>query len=150
MLGASWEGYAIEQLIGHVRADPEECCFWATHSGAELDLLIVRGRRRRGFEIKRTVALRAKSMFSALQVRRLDSLDVIHAGQATFPLGRANSRREYDRTPRRNRAAGELTRYPGTPGGADSLDGTPTSAPQLTDPIQGAAGRQFFGGGCGR
>lgn len=87
VLGASWEGYAIEQLIGHLRADPEECCFWATHSGAELDLLIVRGRRRRGFEIKRTVAPRVtRSMLSALQVLRLDSLDVIHAGQRTFPL----------------------------------------------------------------
>ena len=86
-LGASWEGFVIEQLIGHLRADPEECYFWATHSGAELDLLMVRGRRRRGFEIKRTVAPRVtRSMLSALQVLRLDSLDVMHAGQATFPL----------------------------------------------------------------
>ena len=51
VLGASWEGYAVEQLIGHLRADPEECFFWATHSGPKLDLLIVRGRQRRGFEI---------------------------------------------------------------------------------------------------
>ena len=58
VLGASWEGHVIEQLIGHLRADPDECYFWATHSGAELDLLIVRGRRRRGFEIKRTAAPR--------------------------------------------------------------------------------------------
>ena len=87
VLGASWEGFVIEQLIGHLRADPEECYFWATHSGAELDLLVVRGRRRRGFEIKRTVAPRVtRSMLSALQVLRLDSLDVIHAGQDTFPL----------------------------------------------------------------
>ena len=87
VLGASWEGHIIEQLIGHLRADPEECYFWGTHSGAELDLLIARGRRRRGFEIKRTVAPRVtRSMLSALQVLRLDSLDVIHAGQATFPL----------------------------------------------------------------
>lgn len=86
-LGASWEGYVIEQLIGHLRAEPEECYFWATHSGAELDLLIVRGRQRRGFEIKRTAAPKVtSSMRSALQVLRLGSLDVIHAGQATFPL----------------------------------------------------------------
>ena len=63
------------------------CYCWATHSGAELDLLIVRGRRRRGFEIKRTVAPRVTgSMRSALQVLRLDSLHVIRTGQATFPL----------------------------------------------------------------
>lgn len=86
-LGASWEGYVIEQLIGHLRAEPEECYFWATHSGAELDLLIVRGRQRRGFEIKRTAAPKVtNSMRSALQVLRLGSLDVIHAGRATFPL----------------------------------------------------------------
>ena len=87
VLGASWEGFVIEQLIVHLRADPEECYCWATHSGAELDLLVVRGTRRRGFEIKRTVAPRVtRSMLSALQVLRLDSLDVIHAGQGTFPL----------------------------------------------------------------
>lgn len=86
-LGASWEGYVIEQLIGHLRVEPEECYFWATHSGAELDLLIVRGRQRRGFEIKRTAAPKVtNSMRSALQVLRLGSLDVIHAGRATFPL----------------------------------------------------------------
>ena len=86
-LGASWEGYVIEQLIGHLRAEPEECYFWATHSGAELDLLIVRGRQRRGFEIKRTAAPKVtNSMRSALQVLRLGALDVIHAGRATFPL----------------------------------------------------------------
>ena len=86
-LGASWEGYVIEQLIGHLRAEPEECYFWGAHSGAELDLLIVRGRQRRGFEVKRTAAPRVTaSMRSALQVLRLDSLDVIHAGAATFPL----------------------------------------------------------------
>ena len=35
---------------------PDECFFWATHAGAELDLLVVRGRRRWGFEVKRTSA----------------------------------------------------------------------------------------------
>ena len=67
-LGASWEGFVIEQLIGHLRADPEECFFWGTHAGAELDLLIVRGRRRRGFEIKRTAAPAVnRSMHGAMQ-----------------------------------------------------------------------------------
>lgn len=86
-LGASWEGYVIEQLIGHLRAEPEECYFWGTHSGSELDLLVVRGRQRRGFEVKRTAAPRVTgSMRSALQALRLDSLEVIHAGAMTFPL----------------------------------------------------------------
>ena len=106
VLGASWEGFVIEQLIGHLRADPEECYFWATHSGAELDLLVVRGRRRRGFEIKRTVAPRVtRSMLSALQVLRLDSLDVIHAGAGHVPSGRTDPRGQCHRTPHRGRAA---------------------------------------------
>ena len=44
-LGASWEGFVIEQVIRQVGAQPNECFFWATYAGAELDLLIVRGRR---------------------------------------------------------------------------------------------------------
>jgi predicted AAA+ superfamily ATPase len=86
-IGASWEGFAIEQIVRHLRAAREECYFWATHSGAELDLLIVRGRQRLGFEIKRTAAPRlTPSMRSAMQDLRLTRLDVIHAGQETFPL----------------------------------------------------------------
>jgi hypothetical protein len=75
-------------LVGTLEyMSPEECYFWATHSGAELDLLIVRGRQRLGFEIKRTVAPRlTPSMRSAMQDLRLTRLDVIHAGQETFPL----------------------------------------------------------------
>ncbi|MDY6861430.1 MAG: DUF4143 domain-containing protein [Thermodesulfobacteriota bacterium] len=43
-LGASWEGFVLQQIVifGDVR--PEECFFWATHAGAELDILIVRGK----------------------------------------------------------------------------------------------------------
>jgi predicted AAA+ superfamily ATPase len=66
---------------------PDECFFWATHSGAELDLLVVRGTRRLGFEIKRTDAPRVTpSMRIALADLKLDRLDVVHAGAKTFPL----------------------------------------------------------------
>ena len=86
-MGASWEGFVIGQLIVHLRAEPDECHFWATHAGAELDLLVVRGARRRGFEIKRTVSPSVTpSMRRALADLRLSSLDVIHAGDRTFPL----------------------------------------------------------------
>jgi hypothetical protein len=85
--GASWEGFVIEQLATHLRAEPEERFFWATHTGAELDLLVVRGGERRGFEIKRTSSPRVTpSMRSALQDLRLEQLDVIHAGDRTFDL----------------------------------------------------------------
>ena len=49
-LGASWEGFAMGQVIRRLGARPRECFFWATHGGAELDLLVVRGNVRRGFE----------------------------------------------------------------------------------------------------
>jgi predicted AAA+ superfamily ATPase len=85
--GASWEGFVMNQLIRHLGARPEECHFWATHAGAELDLLIVRGRRRLGFEIKRTAAPTVTpSMRHALTDLQLGKLEVIHAGEHTFPL----------------------------------------------------------------
>jgi predicted AAA+ superfamily ATPase len=87
-VGASWEGFVIEQIIRHLRAEPEECFFWATHTGAELDLLVVRGSRRFGFEVKRTTApWPTPSMHSALVNLKLARLDVVHSGENTFPLG---------------------------------------------------------------
>jgi len=86
-MGASWEGFVLDQLIRHVGADHEECFFWATHGGAELDLLVVRGTRRMGFEIKHTSSPKiTPSMRHALADLRLDSLTVIHAGDHGFPL----------------------------------------------------------------
>jgi hypothetical protein len=41
-LGASWEGFALEQIINITDADPEDCYYWRTQSGVELDLLIFR------------------------------------------------------------------------------------------------------------
>ena len=86
-VGASWEGFLLDAVIHHLRARPEQCYFWATHQGAELDLLILRGSERRGFELKRTTAPRlTRSMHVALEDLSLSSLDVIHAGKDTFPL----------------------------------------------------------------
>jgi predicted AAA+ superfamily ATPase len=86
-MGASWEGFVLDQLIRHLGADREECFFWATHSGAELDLLVTRGSRRLGFEIKHTSAPRlTPSMRHAAHDLKLDSLTVIHAGSHLFPL----------------------------------------------------------------
>ncbi len=88
-VGASWEGFVLEQVVRRLRARREECYFWATHAGAELDLLIVRGRRRIGFEFKRTDAPRmTRSMMSALESLRLERLYVLHAGRDTFNLGK--------------------------------------------------------------
>lgn len=86
-LGASWEGFVLGQVVRRLRARPSECHFWAVHSGAELDLLVVSGGRRYGFEIKRTDSPRSTaSMHAALETLRLSRLDLIHAGDRTFPL----------------------------------------------------------------
>jgi hypothetical protein len=86
-LGASWEGFVLEQIINHLQAQSEECYFWSTYAGAELDLLVVRGRRRIGFEVKRTVSPKiTPSMQQALNDLKLQRIEVIHAGDDTFPL----------------------------------------------------------------
>ena len=86
-LGASWEGFVIEEIRLRLGAERDECFFWATHSGAELDLLVVRGRVRLGFEIKRTSAPRVTpSMRHALEDLKLRKLEVVHAGESSFPL----------------------------------------------------------------
>jgi uncharacterized protein len=86
-VGASWEGFVLEQVIRHLAARVDECFFWATHGGAELDLLVVREQRRMGFEIKRTTSPQiTPSMRYALSDLHLRSLDVIHAGETTFPM----------------------------------------------------------------
>lgn len=86
-VGASWEGFLLSQVVRHLGVSAEDCFFWATHGGAELDLFIVRGQKRLGFEFKRTSAPKiTTSMRSALADLKLQSLDVIHAGDCTFQL----------------------------------------------------------------
>lgn len=86
-VGASWEGMMLQQVTARLAAEPEECYFWATHSGAELDLLVVRGRHCWGFEFKRTSSpALTKSLMAALETLRLRQLFVIHAGERTFKL----------------------------------------------------------------
>lgn len=89
-IGASWEGFVIEQVIRRMELmgfSKEDCFFWATHAGAELDLLVVRGRKRLGFEIKLTSSPQVTpSMRSSLSDLKLQRLYVIHSGDKTFQL----------------------------------------------------------------
>jgi uncharacterized protein len=86
-VGASWEGFAIHEVVAHLGARPEECFFWKLHSGAELDLLIRRGNQRRGFELKLTSSPRVTpSMRSALEDLGLEDLVVVHAGAESYWL----------------------------------------------------------------
>jgi predicted AAA+ superfamily ATPase len=84
---ASWEGFALQQVASILELRREERFFWATHGGAELDLLVVRGRRRWGIEVKLTAQPAVtRSMTTALQDLHLRHLFVVHAGTDTFPL----------------------------------------------------------------
>jgi len=83
--GASWEGYAIEETIKIVQ--PDEAYFWATHTGAELDLLLFKGGQRFGVEVKRADApTLTPSMRIALADLRLDGLAVLYPGKMRYAL----------------------------------------------------------------
>ena len=83
--GASWEGYVVEEVIKAVA--PDEVYFWATHAGAELDLLLFKDGRRLGVECKRMDAPRlTASMHIALADLALDHLTVIYPGDRPYPL----------------------------------------------------------------
>jgi predicted AAA+ superfamily ATPase len=87
--GASWEGFCIEQLIEHLGADERECFFWATQQGAELDLLVVRGGRRLGFELKLSSApALTPSMRISMADLSLDRLYVLHTGPHEWQLAK--------------------------------------------------------------
>ena len=83
--GASWEGYAIEEALKLVQ--PDEAYFWATHNGAELDLLLFTRGRRLGVEVKRADApTLTPSMRIALADLRLDHLTVLYPGTNSYSL----------------------------------------------------------------
>ena len=83
--GASWEGFALEQVLR--LAQPDEAYFWRTHQGAELDLLMLRGRQRIGVEFKRADAPRmTMSMHTAMADLQLDALYVVYPGLHRYRL----------------------------------------------------------------
>ena len=84
-VGASWEGFVIEQLIALTGS--RSAYYWATHGGAELDLMLIHRGKRFGFEFKHSDAPEAtKSMHTALKDLRLDHLWVIYPGKESYPL----------------------------------------------------------------
>jgi uncharacterized protein len=84
-VGASWEGFAIEQILRIIK--PPEAFFWATHSGAEVDLFFIFHGRRYGIECKFSEAPKiTKSMNQALESLNLAHLWIIHPGDHPYPL----------------------------------------------------------------
>ncbi|MCP5111868.1 MAG: ATP-binding protein [bacterium] len=86
-LGASWESFALEEIIRASKADDEDVFFWATHQGAVLDLLVIRKGKRFGYVFKYSSSPRlTKSMKIAMADLGLKHLDVVYPGKESFPL----------------------------------------------------------------
>ncbi len=84
-LGASWEGFAVEHIITGLNT--RDAYFWATHSGAELDLLVMKSGQRLGFELKYSDApTLGRSMHIALENLRLDRLWIVYPGDQAYDL----------------------------------------------------------------
>ena len=84
-LGSSWEGFVTEHILDRVGG--RDAYFWATHQGSELDLLVFRRGRRLGFEVKFSDAPGlTRSLRVAQDDLDLDSLWVVHPGDATWPM----------------------------------------------------------------
>lgn len=83
--GASWEGYVIEEILKVV--EPQEAFFWATHQGAEIDLIMIKEGRMLGVECKQVDAPKmTPSMHIALEDLKLERIAVVYPGKVRYPL----------------------------------------------------------------
>ena len=86
-LGSSWEGFALECVWRSVGKSEEQAFFWATHSGAEVDLFWQHEGKRWACEFKYADApTLTKSMISALSSLQLEKLWVVYPGPTGYPL----------------------------------------------------------------
>jgi predicted AAA+ superfamily ATPase len=86
-VGASFEGFALEECIRIHQLDREDCFFWRTHDGAELDLFTYKNGKRQGFEFKYTENVKpTRSMLIALKDLKLERLTVIIPGNKRYPI----------------------------------------------------------------
>ena len=84
-VGASWEGFVIEQILQKI--ETRDCYYWRTHTGAELDLFVMKDGKRIGFEVKYSdVPKITKSMYSVIEDLKLDKLYVINTGSRTLQM----------------------------------------------------------------
>ncbi len=86
-VGASWEGYAVEEVLKALR--PDDAYYWATHNGAEIDLVLFKNGLRIGVECKRADApTLTPSMRIALADLKLDELHVVYPGAKRYTLAK--------------------------------------------------------------
>jgi uncharacterized protein len=84
-VGASWEGFAVEEVLKALQ--PDEAYYWATHQGAEIDLVLFKNGRRIGVECKRADApTLTPSMRIAFDDLKLDRLLVVYPGERRYAL----------------------------------------------------------------
>jgi hypothetical protein len=84
-LGASWEGFALEDILS--RTGDRDAYFWATHNHAELDLMLIRQGKNWGFEFKyQDAPTMTKSMHIALNDLKLERLWVVYPGAKGYPM----------------------------------------------------------------
>jgi predicted AAA+ superfamily ATPase len=84
-MGASWEGFAIEQILSNEMHD--EAYFWATHQGAEIDLILSRSDKLYGVEFKRVDAPRiTPSIRIALDDLQLEQVCIVYPGSKRYQL----------------------------------------------------------------
>lgn len=83
--GASWEGFALEQALSV--AGTRQAFFWGTHSGAELDLMLMLGGKRYGVEFKCADApVMTRSLHIALEDLKLERASIVYPGQENYPV----------------------------------------------------------------
>lgn len=86
-LGASWEGFALEEVIRLYHAEQDDCYFWSTQHQAELDLLILSGGKKHGFEFKFSDSPKiTKSMHIALEDLGLEKITIVIPGNENYKL----------------------------------------------------------------
>ena len=85
-VGASWEGFVIEQLLQQLKS--RDYFFWRTHTGLELDLLVLKYGKKLGFEIKFSESPKVtRSMYSVIENLNLDKLYLVYRGERRLMLG---------------------------------------------------------------
>jgi predicted AAA+ superfamily ATPase len=83
--GASWEGYVVEEIIKTI--EPNEEFFWATHQGAEIDLVLMKDGHLLGVECKRVDAPHmTPSIRIALEDLQLERIAVVYPGPLRYPI----------------------------------------------------------------
>ena len=84
-IGASWEGYALEEVIRTTNHTRQQAYFWRTETGTELDLLLIRGDKRYGFEFKFSDSPQVTiSMRVAIEDLKLSGITIINPGNHSY------------------------------------------------------------------